>query len=80
MRLTDARRCRSGWPIPCRDSRSGLGRGQRVVGDIGVREVGDRIATRFVQQHDVLAVGRPVPAESHPHPAALRLGEQQPLR
>jgi len=38
----------------------GVPRGlERTVGDGGEREVGDRIAAGFVQQHDVLAVGDP---------------------
>ena len=43
------------------------------------RKVGHRVATRLVQQHDIFAVGDPLVAEPHPHPAPQRLGEQQPL-
>lgn len=43
-------------------------------------EVGDRVAARFVQQQDVLAVGDPLPVEPHAHTAAQALGEQQAPR
>jgi hypothetical protein len=33
------------------------GRIQDVAGDVGEREVGDRVPTGLMQQHDVLAVG-----------------------
>ena len=48
--------------------------------DVTVREVGDRVAARLVQQHDVFAVGDPLVGKLHPHPAPQRLGEQQPRR
>jgi hypothetical protein len=47
--------------------------------DVVTGEVGDRIAPRLVQEHDVLAVGDPFCAEADPHAAAERLGEQQPF-
>ena len=46
--------------------------------DVALREVGDRVAARLVQQDDVFAVGDPPVSETHPHAAAQRLGEQQP--
>src|SRR5262245_38377712 len=48
--------------------------------DVASWEVGHRIAARFVQEHDVLAVGDPFFAEPDAHPAAQRLGEQQSFR
>ncbi len=35
---------------------------------------------RFVQQHDILAVGDPLACQLYPHPPPQRLGIQQPAR
>ena len=37
--------------------------------DVALPEVGHWVAARLVQQHDVVAVGDPLVAEPHPHPA-----------
>jgi hypothetical protein len=52
---------------------------ERAVGNGGKREVSHRITPRFVQQHDVLAVGDPGVAEPDPQAPAQRLGEQHPV-
>jgi len=41
---------------------------------------GDRIAARFEEQDDLLAVGDPGSAEPDAHPSAQRLDVQQSLR
>ena len=45
--------------------------------DITVREIGHRVAARFVKQQHVFAVGNPPAAELHPHASAQGLREQQ---
>jgi hypothetical protein len=52
---------------------------QGVWRDVGLREIGYRIAARFEQQEDVLAIGDPDSAEAHPHAPAQRLDVQQSL-
>src|SRR5436190_23154247 len=47
--------------------------------DVGLREVGYRIAARLEEQDDVLAIGDPGSAETHAHAPAQRLGVQQSL-
>jgi hypothetical protein len=43
-------------------------------------KIRDRIAARFEEQDDLLAVGDPGSAEPHAHPSAQRLDVQQSLR
>jgi hypothetical protein len=43
------------------------------------RNVGLRIAARFEEQEDVLAIGDPYSSEAHPHAAAQLLDVQQSL-
>ncbi len=43
---------------------------ERAGREIGEGEVGHRIAAGLVEQHDVLAVGDPLPAEPHPQPTS----------
>lgn len=42
---------------------------QDAGADVALREVGHWVAARLVQQDDVFAVGDPLVAEPHPHPA-----------
>ena len=56
-----------------------VGAFQGVWRDVGLREVGHRIAARFEEQEDVLAIGDPGSAEAHAHAPAQRLGVQQSL-
>jgi hypothetical protein len=57
-----------------------VGRAQRAVGEVGDREVRDRIAPRLEQQDGVVAVDDGAPAELGPQAAPQRLGVQHPLR
>ena len=52
---------------------------QYAVGDVVQRKVCDGVAAWFVKRQHVLAVGDPVVTDTHPHPPAQRLGEQQVL-
>jgi hypothetical protein len=54
-----------------------LARLERGDGYVVSGEVSDGIASRLVQEYDVLAVGDPLSTESHAHAATQRLGEQQ---
>jgi hypothetical protein len=56
-----------------------LGALQHARDDVLAGKVGDGIASRLVQQHDVLAVCDPLSAEPNAHATAEGLGEQQPL-
>ena len=56
-----------------------LGALQGVWRDVGLREVGHRIAAGFEEQENVLAIGDPGSAEPHAHAPAQRLGVQQSL-
>jgi hypothetical protein len=59
----------------------GVHGGRQHVGKyVAEGEVGDRVVTWLVQQHDVLAVGNPGVTEPDPHPPPERFGEQQSLR
>jgi hypothetical protein len=48
--------------------------------DVGLREIGDRIATRFEEQETIPAIGDPGSAEAHPHTPTQRFDIQQSLR
>jgi hypothetical protein len=50
-----------------------LGELQDVRRDVGLREVGDRIPTRFEEQQNVLAIGDPLATEANAHSATRRL-------
>jgi hypothetical protein len=50
-----------------------------VWGNVGLREICDRIAARFEEQDDLLVVGDLGSAEPHAHPSAHRLDVQQSL-
>jgi hypothetical protein len=54
-----------------------LGGLEHAVGDVAEREVGHRVATGLVQQHDVFAIGDPRVREPDPHAPAQRLGVEQ---
>jgi hypothetical protein len=56
------------------------GRLQDIRDDIGDREVCDRIAAGFVEQHDVVALRNPYAIEEHSHPPPQRFGKQQSRR
>ena len=56
-----------------------LGAFQDVWRNVGLREVGYRIAARFEEQEDVLAIGDPDSPEAHAHAPAQRLDVQQSL-
>src|ERR1700682_5019981 len=53
--------------------------GQDAGLDVAARKVGDRVATRLVKQHDVLAVDHVLITELDTHPPQERLGVQNPL-
>jgi hypothetical protein len=55
-----------------------VGRGEQSVLDVRTGEIRDRVARRFVQQHDVVALRDGLAAQHHPHPAPQRLGIEQP--
>src|ERR1700733_7309974 len=52
---------------------------QDVWRNVGLREVGYRIAARFEEQEGMLAVGDPDSPEAHAHAPAQRLDVQQSL-
>ena len=54
-----------------------LGAFQGVWRNVGLREVGYRIAARFEEQEDMLAIGDPNSPEAHAHAPAQRLDVQQ---
>jgi hypothetical protein len=51
-----------------------------LVCGVGLRETRDRIAGRFEEQDDLLAVDGPGSVEPHAHPSAQRLDVQQSFR
>ena len=53
---------------------------ERAVGEVGAREVRDRVAPRLEQQDDVVALDDGAIAELGAQPAPQRLGVQHPLR
>src|SRR5262244_580999 len=56
-----------------------VGRLQSVWRDVRSWKVGHRIAARLKEQEDVLAIGNPVPTETHAHSPTQRLNVQQPF-
>jgi hypothetical protein len=50
------------------------------VWNVGLREVGYRIAARFEEQDDILAISEPDSPEAHAHAPAQPPDEQQPFR
>jgi hypothetical protein len=54
-----------------------LGAFQDVLRNVDFREVGYRIAARFEEQEDVLAIGDPSSSEAHAHAPAQPLDVQQ---
>ena len=53
---------------------------QRAVGEVGEREVGDRVAAGLEQQHGVVALDDRAAAELGAQPAPQRLGVEHALR
>src|SRR5262249_59437088 len=56
-----------------------LGAFKYARGNIGLREVGDRIEARLEEQEDILAIGNPDPPEAHAHAPTQPLDVQQSL-
>jgi hypothetical protein len=56
-----------------------LGAFKDAWGNVGLREVGDRIEARLEEQEDILAIGDPDPPEAHAHAPAQTLDVQQSL-
>jgi hypothetical protein len=50
---------------------------QNMRRNVGLREIGHRIAARFEEQEDMLAIGDPDSSEAHAHAPAQRLDEHQ---
>src|SRR5262249_16993580 len=70
--------------IPGREPEVGVPGGmvgafQRVQRDLGLREIRDRVAARFEEQEDLLAIGDPGSPEAHAHAPTQRLDVQQSL-
>jgi hypothetical protein len=57
-----------------------FGRPERAVGEVGDREVRDRVAARLEQQDGIVALHDGASAELRAQPAPQRLGVQHPLR
>jgi hypothetical protein len=53
---------------------------QDVWRNVGLWEVSYRVAARFEEQEDLLAIGDPDSSEAHAHAPAQVFDEQQPFR